>query len=90
MTARRFPAYGRALGSVLVGLANVAGPAGLVAQPVRVEGASFTAWKVEERVQRTGTLLATWYLTLSSPFMVLGEVVLPDGRTQRITGEALE
>jgi hypothetical protein len=59
-------------------------------EPVRVEGASFTAWKVEERVERTGALLATWYLTLSSPFMVLGEVVLPDGRTQRITGEALE
>jgi hypothetical protein len=55
---------------------------------VRVEGSDVTAWRVEERGERTGQLIATWYLTGSSPYMVLGEVPLADGRTQRITGEA--
>jgi hypothetical protein len=53
---------------------------------VPVEGAEVRAWKVEERHQATGRLLATWYLTEHSPFMVLGEVPLADGRVQRITG----
>jgi hypothetical protein len=59
-------------------------------ETVSVEGADVTAWRVEERVQRTGALAATWYLTDSSPFMVLGVVQLPNGRTQRITGQALD
>jgi hypothetical protein len=56
---------------------------------VRVEGADVRAWKVEERVQRTGALVATWWLTDRSPYMVLGENPLPNGGTRRITGEAL-
>ena len=54
--------------------------------PVTVEGKEVRAWKVEERLQATGRLLATWYLTDRSPYMVLGELPLQDGRTQRITG----
>jgi hypothetical protein len=54
--------------------------------PVMVEGTEVRAWKVEERLQATGRLIATWWLTNSSPYMVLGEVLLQDGRTQRITG----
>jgi hypothetical protein len=34
-------------------------------------------------------LLATWYLTRSSPYMVSGEVPLPDGRIQRMTEVAI-
>ena len=58
-------------------------------ESVHVEGADVTAWKVEERVERTGALTATWYVTDASPYMVLGEVVLPNGGIQRITGQAL-
>jgi hypothetical protein len=56
---------------------------------VRVEGVDVRAWKVEERVQRTGALVATWWLTDRSPYMVLGENPLPNGGVRRITGEAL-
>ena len=59
-------------------------------ETVRVEGADVTAWKVTEHVERTGALVATWYLTDSSPFMVLGEMPIANGGTQRITGEALD
>jgi hypothetical protein len=58
-------------------------------ETVRVEGADVRAWKVEERVERTGAIVATWWLTNSSPYMVLGENPLPNGGTRRITGEAL-
>jgi hypothetical protein len=58
-------------------------------ETVGVEGADVTAWKVEERVERTGALVATWYLTDTSPYMVVGETPLPNGGTRRITGEAL-
>lgn len=57
---------------------------------VEVEGANVLAWKVEERRRSTDELLATWYLTGSSPYMVLGEQPLPDGRIRRITGVALD
>jgi hypothetical protein len=53
--------------------------------PVDVEGTRWTAWKVEERRHADRTLLATWYLTERSPYMVYGEVPLPDGRVQRMT-----
>ena len=56
---------------------------------VEVEGEDVSAYRVEERIRATGELYATWYLTLESPFMVLGEIVLPDGQIQRITGVAL-
>ena len=40
---------------------------------------------VEERKQADGKLLATWYLLDKSPYMVYGEVPLPDGSMQRMT-----
>jgi hypothetical protein len=59
-------------------------------ESVQVEGRAVTAWKVEEHVEATGRRVATWWLTETSPYMVLGEIPLADGRTQRITGEALD
>ena len=56
---------------------------------VTVEGTEVVAWKVEERVRATGALEATWWLSDASPYMVLGETRLPDGRVRRITGVAL-
>ena len=56
---------------------------------VNVEGTDVRAWKVEERRHGDRTLLATWYLTESSPYMVYGEVPLPDGRIQRMTEVAI-
>lgn len=49
--------------------------------PVDVEGTAVEAWKVEER-KADGAFVAAWYLTEASPYMVYGEVALPDGRTQ--------
>ncbi len=57
--------------------------------PIEVEGSRVTAWKVEERRARDNTLVATWYLTEQSPYMVYGEVPLPDGRVQRMTEVAI-
>ena len=50
--------------------------------PVVVEGTTVKAWKVEEHRQADKKLLATWYLITASPYMVYGEVPLPDGRVQ--------
>ncbi len=58
--------------------------------PVEVEGSEVVAFKVEERVADTGVLVATWYLTEESPYMVAAEIPLPDGRVQRMTGVALD
>ncbi|MGQ0713657.1 MAG: hypothetical protein ACT4PJ_07975 [Gemmatimonadaceae bacterium] len=52
---------------------------------VDVEGTMVNAWKVEERREADNRLLATWYLTQSSPYMVYGEVPLADGSVQRMT-----
>jgi hypothetical protein len=52
---------------------------------VNVEGTVVSAWKVEEHRQSDGKLLATWYLLDKSPYMVYGEVPLPDGSVQRMT-----
>ena len=52
---------------------------------VDVEGTNVNAWKVEERRRADKTLLATWYLLDESPYMVYGEVPLPDGSVQRMT-----
>jgi hypothetical protein len=52
---------------------------------VDVEGTLVNAWKVEERKHADGKLLATWYLLDTSPYMVYGEVPLPDGSMQRMT-----
>ena len=51
---------------------------------VDVEGAMVEAWKVEER-RIDGSLYATWYLLDQSPYMVYGEVILPDGRIQHMS-----
>ena len=59
-------------------------------ETVRVEGADVRAWRVEERVHATGELKATWWLIDVSPYMVLAEIPLPNGQTQRITGVALD
>ena len=52
---------------------------------VNVEGSMVSAWKVEERRYNDRRLLATWYLTEESPYMVYGEVPLPNGQVQRMT-----
>jgi hypothetical protein len=53
--------------------------------PVNVEGTTVPAWKVEERRAADRALVATWYLTEASPYMVYGEVPLPDGSVQRMS-----
>jgi hypothetical protein len=52
---------------------------------VNVEGTMVRSTKVEERRRGNGSLFANWYLLLESPYMVYGEVPLPDGRVQRMT-----
>jgi hypothetical protein len=52
---------------------------------VDVEGTKVRSWKVEERRRADRVLLATWYLLDRSPYMVYGEVPLPDGSVQRMT-----
>jgi hypothetical protein len=56
---------------------------------VKVEGADVTSWKVEEYRYADRQLLATWYLTDVSPYMVYGEVPLPNGQVQRMTEVAI-
>lgn len=52
---------------------------------IDVEGTKVKAWKVEERRQSDRVLTATWWLLPKSPYMVYGEVPLPDGSIQRMT-----
>jgi hypothetical protein len=52
---------------------------------LNVEGTMVRARKVEERRRTDGTLYAEWYLLREIPYMVYGEVLLPDGRRQRMT-----
>lgn len=54
-------------------------------ESVDVEGARVEAWKVEERRQTDRVLLATWWLLEKSPYMVYGEVPLPNGRVRKMT-----
>ncbi len=54
-------------------------------ESVAVEGARVEAWKVEERRQTDRVLLATWWLLEKSPYMVYGEVPLPNGRVRKMT-----
>jgi len=56
---------------------------------VKVEGSDVISWKVEERRYSDGQLLATWYLVDTSPYMVYGEVPLPNGQVQRMTEVAI-
>jgi hypothetical protein len=57
---------------------------------VSVEGLDVSAWKVEERVEGSGRRVAIWYVTDSSPYMVLAEIPTPDGSMRRLTGVALD
>jgi hypothetical protein len=57
--------------------------------PIKVEGTDVVAWKVEERRQADRQLMATWYLVESSPYMVYGEVPLPNGQTPRMSEVAI-
>jgi hypothetical protein len=59
-------------------------------ESLRVEGDEVSGWKIEERVRGNDRILATWYVTDASPFMLLAESTLADGRRQRITGVALD
>jgi hypothetical protein len=52
---------------------------------VDVEGSTVVAWKVEERRHADAALLATWWLTEASPYMVYGEVIQPNGQVRRMT-----
>ena len=56
---------------------------------VNVEGVDVSAWKVEEHRASDRRLLATWYLIEESPYMVYGEVVLPNGQIQRMSEVAI-
>jgi hypothetical protein len=56
---------------------------------VNVEGTDLTAWKVEERRYSDRRLIATWYLLDKSPYMVYGEVPLPNEQVQRMTEVAI-
>ena len=57
--------------------------------PTMVEGKEWQAWKVEERRESDRTLLAVWYLVEDSPYMVAGDVFLPNGQVQKMTEIAL-
>ncbi len=57
--------------------------------PVNVEGTQVVAWKVEEHREADKQLLATWYLLDSTPYMVYGEVPLPNGQIQRMSEVAI-
>lgn len=57
--------------------------------PVNVEGSRVTAWKIDEYRHADRKLLATWYMTEASPYMVYGEVPMPNGQVQRMTEVAL-
>ncbi|MGQ0647957.1 MAG: hypothetical protein ACT4P7_10325 [Gemmatimonadaceae bacterium] len=52
---------------------------------VDVEGTKVNAWKVEERRYPDRSLYANWYLLDVSPYMVYGEVMLPNGQVQRMS-----
>lgn len=57
--------------------------------PKNIEGKDWMPWKVEERRQSDRKLLAIWYLVEESPYMIGGEVFLPNGRVQHMTEVAI-
>lgn len=79
------PVWGPAMSNAEVRVFSVIGR-----ERVNVEGESVESWKVEERRERDGSLVATWYLTEQSPYMVYAEVPLPNGQVQRMTGVSLD
>jgi hypothetical protein len=54
-------------------------------EPRDVEGTEWTVWRVEERRYADRVLLATWFLVDSAPYMVAGEVPLPNGQIRYMT-----
>ena len=56
---------------------------------VDVEGTMVTAWQVDEHRVSNRALLATWYLVEESPYMVYGEVPMPNGQVRRMTEVAI-
>ncbi len=52
---------------------------------VNVEGTMVRSWKVEERRHSDKALMANWYLLDKSPYMVYGEVPMPNGQVRRMT-----
>lgn len=54
-------------------------------EPVMVEGKRVVAWRVEERRESDRRHMATWWLLDKSPYMVAGEVFLPNGQVQKMT-----
>jgi hypothetical protein len=75
------PVWGPAMANSEVRVFSVLGR-----ERVQVEGTWVDSWKVEERVRSDGRLVATWYLTEQSPYMVYAEVPLANGQVQRMTG----
>jgi hypothetical protein len=57
--------------------------------PHMVEGKEWLAWRVDEYRESDRRLMATWYLVEESPYMVGGEVFLPNGNVQKMTEIAL-
>jgi hypothetical protein len=57
--------------------------------PTTVEGTEWQAWKVEEYRESDRRLMAVWLLVEESPYMVGGEVYLPNGDVQKMTEVAL-
>lgn len=54
-----------------------------------IEGTEWQAWKVEEHRESDRRLMAVWLLVEESPYMVGGEVYLPNGDIQKMTEVAL-
>ncbi|HEU4562979.1 MAG TPA: hypothetical protein VFS20_34425 [Longimicrobium sp.] len=79
------PVWGPAMSNSEVRVFSVVGR-----RRVDVEGVQVDSWQVEERSQRDGKLVATWYLTEESPYMVYAEVPLANGQVQRMTGVSLD
>lgn len=52
---------------------------------VDVEGTPVEAWQVEEYRRSDRVLLATWWLLEQSPYMVYGEIPLPNGQVRKMT-----
>lgn len=54
-------------------------------EAITVEGFHWNAWKVEEHRHSDGRLMAVWWLLEEPPYMVAGEVYLPNGNVQKMT-----
>lgn len=54
-------------------------------EAITVEGFDWSAWKVEEHRHGDGRLMAVWWLLEEPPYMVAGEVYLPNGNVQKMT-----